>query len=141
MGAQPNILVIDDDRDLVNSVRIILESRGYKVRSAYSGQEGYQQIEEQAPDLVILDVMMATDTEGFDLAYKLNRDPKYNRIPILMVTGFSQKMAEMGAESFQHILGESWPVTQLLEKPIDPGELLAAVEALLKGEAHHGPWT
>lgn len=139
MGPKSDILVIDDDRDMVNSVRIILESKGYQVRAAYDGQEGMAKIEEKMPDLIVLDVMMATDTEGFDLAYKLRRHPDYGRLPILMVTGFSQKMNEMGTEGFQHIMGESWPVSHLLEKPIDPEELLAAVEALLR-EAGHGSW-
>ncbi len=138
MGPEPDILIIDDDRDLVNSIRIILESKNYHVRAAHDGREGYKQIQERAPDLIILDVMMATDTEGFDLAYKLNRNEKFSEIPILMVTGFPQKMAEEGPDRFQHILGESWPVSHFLEKPIDPEELLTTVEALLKGEAPHG---
>jgi len=132
MAAGPDILIIDDDRDLVNSIRIILESKNYQVRSANNGQEGLKKVEEKVPDLIILDVMMATDTEGFDLAYKLNRNPKFSEIPIVMVTAFPQKMAEQGPEGFQHILGESWPVSQFLEKPIDPEELLSAVEGLLK---------
>jgi len=127
-----DILIIDDDRDLVNSIRVILESKNHQVRAAYNGKEGYAKIEEKAPRLILLDVMMATDTEGFDLAYKLRRNPAYREIPILMVSGFTQKMAEMGSEQFQHILGEEWPVSQFLEKPIDPEKLLAAVETLLK---------
>ncbi len=137
MSTGPDILIIDDDRDLVNSMRIILETRGYQVRSAPNGREGYAQVEARMPDLIILDVMMATDTEGFDLAYKLNRDPRFSAIPILMATAFPQKMAERGPEQFQHILGEEWPVAHFLEKPIDPEELLAAVAALLRGEAPH----
>ena len=132
MGERPDILVIDDDRDLVNSVRIILESRQYHVRTAHNGQDGYRKIQEKSPDLIMLDVMMATDTEGFDLAYKLSRNPEYSAIPILMVTGFTQKMTEQGPENFQHILGEDWPVSKFLEKPIDPEDLIAAVQELLK---------
>lgn len=133
MGAGQNILIIDDDRDLVNSIRIILESKQYIVQAAYNGEEGYKKIEEERPDLILLDVMMATDTEGFDLAYKLNRNPATNDIPIIMITGFPQKMAQEGPESFQHILGENWPVAHFLEKPIDPEELLTIVEGLLSG--------
>lgn len=131
MAVGADILIIDDDRDLVNSVRIILESKSYQVRTAYNGQQGYQLIEEKIPDLIILDVMMATDTEGFDLAYKLSRNPKFNNIPILMVTAFTQQMMEKGPESFQHILGEDWPVSEFLEKPIDPETLLSTVNRLL----------
>jgi DNA-binding response OmpR family regulator len=127
-----NILIIEDDRDLVNSMRVIFESLNYKVRTAYNGKEGFDQIEKKKPDLIILDVMMATDTEGFDLAYKLKNQAEYKNIPIIMVTGFSQRMAELGPERFQHILGEDWPATKIFEKPIDPDELLAAVDAILK---------
>jgi two-component system phosphate regulon response regulator PhoB/two-component system alkaline phosphatase synthesis response regulator PhoP/two-component system response regulator VicR len=131
MNNAQSILIIDDDRDLVNSIRIILESKDYKVRAAFDGQEGFRQIQEEVPDLIILDVMMTTDTEGFDLAYKLNQDPEFKNIPILMVTSFPQKMAEQGPSAFQHILGENWPVSQFLEKPLHPDQILKAVEDLL----------
>ncbi|MCJ7774606.1 MAG: response regulator [Desulfobacterales bacterium] len=133
MGNGTDILIIEDDKDLVNTIRIILESKKYNVRAAFNGKEGYKMIEEKIPDLIILDVMMNTDTEGFDLAFKLKNISKYHDIPILMVTSFPQKMAEKGPESFQHIMGEEWPVTQFLEKPIDPDALLSNVENILKG--------
>ena len=132
MAKGANILIIEDDRDLVNSMRVIFESVNYNVRTAYNGKEGFEQIEKKKPDLINLDVMMATDTEGFDLAYKLKNKAEYKTIPIIMVTGFTQRMAELGPERFQHILGEDWPATKIFEKPIDPDELLASVEAILK---------
>jgi len=135
MGIGTDILVIDDDRDLVNSVRIVLESRNYHVRAAYNGKEGFQQIKEKLPHAIILDVMMATDTEGFDLAYKLKNNPEYRDIPIVMVTGFTQKMAEEGPDKFQHIMGESWPVSRFIEKPLDPEELLTVVDDVLREAA------
>jgi CheY-like chemotaxis protein len=131
MGGVTDILVIDDDKDLVASMRIILESRNYGVRVAYNGKQGYEKIEAKVPDLVILDVMMSTDTDGFDLAYKLKRHPEYRKIPIIMATSFPQKMAEEGPEKFQHILGESWPVSHFIEKPIDPEDLLIVIEKIL----------
>ena len=132
MAKGADILIIDDDRDLVESIRIVLESRKYGVRTAYNGKDGYQKIQEKAPDLILLDVMMATDTEGFSLAYKLRNNPAYKETPIIMVTGFTKKMAEEGPEKFQHIMGENWPVTQFLEKPIDPEELLSVIEGVLE---------
>jgi len=135
MAKGADILIIDDDRDLVESIRIVLESRKYGVRTAYNGKDGFQKIQEKAPDLIILDVMMATDTEGFSLAYKLRNNPAYKEIPIIMVTGFTKKMAEAGPEKFQHIMGENWPVTQFLEKPIDPEELLSVIEGVLEETA------
>lgn len=132
MPKGPDILIIDDDKDLVDSITVILESKNYQVRRAYNGKEGYSKIEEKVPNLIVLDVMMATDTEGFDLAFKLKNNPLYKDIPIVMVTGFPKKMAEEGPERFQHIMGESWPVSELMEKPIDPEELLTAIEIFLK---------
>lgn len=131
MSTPADILIIDDDKDLVNSIEIILQTKNYQVRSAFDGKEGYGKIEKKIPDLILLDVMMATDTEGFDLAYKLKENPKYRDIPIIMITSFTQKMAEQGPESFQHILGEAWPVSSFLEKPVDPEVLLSMVEKVL----------
>ncbi len=131
MSTPADILIIDDDKDLVNSLEIILQTKNYQVRSAFNGKEGYGKIEKKIPDLILLDVMMATDTEGFDLAYKLKENPKYRDIPIIMITSFTQKMAEQGPESFQHILGEAWPVSSFLEKPVDPEVLLSMVEKVL----------
>ncbi|MDA8138217.1 MAG: response regulator [Desulfobacteraceae bacterium] len=134
MEKRENILIVDDDRDLVHSMRLVLESKGYQVRTAHNGKEGYQKIEEQVPDLIILDVMMATDTEGFDLAYKLRHQEAFQDVPIMMLTSFTQKMTEEGTEKFQHIMGEAWPVTQFMEKPIDPDVLLKTVAELIRGE-------
>lgn len=135
MSNTADILIIDDDRDLVDTIRIILESRTYQVRTAYNGKEGYEQMEKKTPDLIILDVMMSTVTEGFDLAYKLQRNQRFINVPILMLTSFPQKMAEEGPEKFQHIMGENWPVTLFFEKPIDSEKLLSAVEHILSGDS------
>ena len=132
MSAGKDILVIDDDRDLVDTLRIVLESKNYEVRAAYDGKEGFGRIEEKCPDLIILDVMMATDTEGFDLAYKLQNNPKFRDIPIIMVTSFPKAMTEKGPDRFQHILGEDWPVSIFIEKPVDPEKLLTTIEDILQ---------
>jgi len=132
MSAGKDILVIDDDRDLVETLRIVLESKDYMVRAAYDGQDGFRCVQEKTPDLIILDVMMATVTEGFDLACKLNDRPEYRDIPIIMVTSFPTVMAEKGTDTFQHILGEDWPVSIFLEKPVDSEKLLTAIEDIWK---------
>jgi CheY-like chemotaxis protein len=132
MVKEIDILVIDDDKDLVDTIRTILEIKNFNVRTAYNGKEGYKKIEEKIPDLIILDVMMSTDTEGFDFAYKLKNNTRYREIPIIMTTSFPQEMARSGPERFQHILGESWPVTEFLEKPVDPDDLISTIEDILK---------
>lgn len=132
MSAGKDILVIDDDRDLVDTIRIVLESKNYAVRTAYDGKEGFGRIEERRPDLIILDVMMTTDTEGFNLAYKLKNNPEFRDIPIIMVTSFPKAMAEKGPDRFQHILGQDWPVSIFMEKPVDPEKLLGTIEDILQ---------
>ena len=135
MVKEIDILIVEDDKDLVNTLRVVLENKDFNVRVANNGKEGFKKIEEKIPDLIILDVMMSTDTDGFDLAYKLKNNKRYQAIPIIMTTSFPQKMAESGPERFQHILGENWPVTEFLEKPVDPDDLISTIEDILKDES------
>jgi DNA-binding response OmpR family regulator len=67
MATGCEILLVDDDRDIRDSISIILEKNGYMVRTAANGREALAALEAKTPDLMILDIMMATDTEGFDL--------------------------------------------------------------------------
>lgn len=131
MKERAEILVVDDDPDIVDSLRIILESNHYAVRTAANGQEAMQALEDHLPDLMILDIMMATDTEGFDLAYKLRDDPAFKNLPILMLTSFLEKVREEGPGKFEYILGEQWPAHWLFQKPVDSKKLLAKIEKVL----------
>jgi DNA-binding response OmpR family regulator len=131
MSRKAEILVVDDDPDIVDSLRIILESNHYEVRTAANGSEALRALGDRVPDLMILDVMMATDTEGFDLAYKLRENPDFKNIPILMLTGFLDKVRREGPGQFEYILGEQWPAHWLLEKPVDSKKLLGKIEGIL----------
>jgi len=90
------ILIVDDDRDLVESLSQALKMNGYDVVAAYSGSEGLQTLLQQRPDLLILDVMMETDTAGFEMAYQVRSDretSKYREVkdtPIIMLTAINQ---------------------------------------------------
>ncbi|MFW5862804.1 MAG: response regulator [Spirochaetota bacterium] len=90
------ILIVDDDRDLVESLAQALKMNGYDVVAAYSGSEGLQTLLQQKPDLLILDVMMETDTAGFEMAYQVRSDretSKYREVkdtPIIMLTAINQ---------------------------------------------------
>ena len=131
MSERTEILVVDDDPDIVDSLRIILESNQYEVRTAANGREAMKALEDHMPDLMILDIMMATDTEGFDLAYKLREDAEFKGIPILILTSFLDKVRQEGPGKFEYILGEQWPAHWLFEKPVDSKKLLAKIEAIL----------
>lgn len=124
------ILVVDDDPDLVEVVRLTLEAEGYTVSAAYHGAEAKERIAEKKPDLILLDVMMATMTEGFDLAYELLDNPETKDIPIIMLTAMSQSANYV--DNFQYITERPWPVSIFLEKPIPPKKLVETIRKVLK---------
>ncbi len=80
------ILIVDDDVDIINVISTILENEGYEVISANNKTEGVKMAREQHPDLAILDVMMTTQFEGFELAEELVNDAAFKNMPILMQT-------------------------------------------------------
>jgi two-component system, OmpR family, alkaline phosphatase synthesis response regulator PhoP len=132
MNTKGLILVVDDDPDIVAASRIILEGNGYEVQTASSGKEALELLARGKPDLMLLDVMMASDTEGFDLAFKLKEDPEFKDLPIIMLTAFLDKVRTEGPGPFEFILGEQWPVEWLFEKPLDTKKLLARIEAIFR---------
>jgi len=133
MADKHEILVVDDDPDIRDSIKIILEKNGYTVRLAKNGEEALAELKVQKPNLMILDIMMSTDTEGFDLAYELKNTPDFKNLPIIILTSFLEKVKDEGPEQFQHILGEAWPAKWLFEKPVDVKKLLAKIEGILGG--------
>jgi CheY-like chemotaxis protein len=127
------ILIVDDDPDQRLTLRLPLEAAGYAVSEARSSGEGLVIVKEVKPDLIILDVMMDTATEGFQLALKLrSREPDaeyaaYSQIPILMLTAIhTTTPLRFGPEK------DYLPVDDFVDKPIDPDLLVRKVEALLK---------
>jgi CheY-like chemotaxis protein len=133
MGAR--ILIVEDDQDIVEAMRLPLEANGYEVVHAASGKEALERVKGVMPALIILDVMMESDTEGFQVAYQLrNTDPRSeyancSGIPILMITAIgSEKRMSFSPETDRDFL----PVDRFLEKPVQPGELLRNVSELIQ---------
>ena len=133
MANKGEILLVDDDQDLRDSLQIILEKNGFSVRTAANGHEALEALKIKRPDLMILDIMMTTDTEGFDLAYELKKKPGYGNIPIILLTSFLEKVRGEGPDKFQHIMGEEWPAKWLFEKPVDTKKLIAKIDGILAG--------
>ena len=131
MATKHTILVVDDDPDFRDSTRIILEGNGYAVRTATNGREAIEALDQEKPDLMILDVMMATDTEGFDLAFELKNKLGFQDLPIILLTSFLEKVREEGPDEYQHIMGEEWPAKWLFEKPVDTTRLLKKLSSIL----------
>ncbi|MDH7600314.1 MAG: response regulator [Sedimentisphaerales bacterium] len=123
------ILIVDDDPDIIEAMRVVLENRGHQVDSAFDGAKAMEKITANKPDLVILDVMMTTPQEGFNLARQLKQDCKTAQIPILMLTAVKQKT---GIDFKPEAGDETWlPVEGYLDKPVRPDVLIEKVEALL----------
>lgn len=121
------ILIIDDDIDLVEVLRLTLEKNGYEVLDAQNGTRGYLLIEREKPDLVILDVMMATWDEGFEVVQRIRSNPAIAQTPIIMLTAVSQQMGIKYAKD-EDVL----PVDEFLEKPIIPSTLLEIIKKYVK---------
>lgn len=119
------VLVIDDDIDLVEAMRITLESAGFDVVEAQNGEQGIKRIKSEDPDLIILDVMMQTQDEGFHTAYEIRSMKEYKELPIIMLTAIT---TETGFSFDRDRDGDFLPVDEFLEKPISPQILIEKVK-------------
>ncbi|MDP2939935.1 MAG: response regulator, partial [Candidatus Omnitrophota bacterium] len=121
--------IIDDDPDIIEAMKVFLESKQYQVAVAKNGEEGLKKVKIDKPHLIILDVMMESMDKGFDVARVLKKDKDYKDIPILMLTAIKEKTG-LG---FEKEAGDpDWlPVDGYCEKPLKPDELISKVEALL----------
>jgi CheY-like chemotaxis protein len=135
MEASCKVMVVDDDRDLVQSIQDALEARQYTVATAHSGGECLDRVNEECPDLILLDVMMDGLSEGFGVVHELRSkapDSEYAAcadIPIILMTGVQRKTKLR----FSDIVGsEALPVQDFIAKPFAPRELLARVEKVLQ---------
>ncbi len=127
------ILLVDDDRDLVASVKAFMEARGYDVDTAHSGAEGRERLAKQRPDLVVLDIMMDYDTDGFNVAFKLREDPETAHIPVIIMSGFTKEL-ETKTHVFEPMMYREWPAAKFLEKPVKLADLATAVAELLAAD-------
>ncbi len=118
------ILIVDDDPDVVQAGKLVLEKAGYQVSSALSKDEGMAAVRSFKPDLLILDVMMQLPDDGISMAQKLRRDGFEK--PILMLTNVGRASGlAIGKDA------ELVPVDEYQEKPIKPDVLVMKVGELL----------
>jgi CheY-like chemotaxis protein len=130
------ILMIDDDPDAIEAVRIPLEAAGHEVHTARGGEEGLELLKVVMPDLIILDVMMKTFSEGFQVSLKLrDRAPDakfaaFRDVPILMLTSVHSATGLRFGPDEDYL-----PVDEFLEKSVAPETLVATAEKLIKRSA------
>lgn len=118
-----HILVIEDDGDLCELLEYNLRRAGYEVTVRRQLQGAFDLITEQAPDLLILDVMLP-DGDGFDFCRELRANPRTDKLPILFLTARSQEV--------DRVLGLEIGGDDYVTKPFSPRELLARVKARLR---------
>jgi two-component system alkaline phosphatase synthesis response regulator PhoP len=124
------ILLVDDDIDFVFIQKALLEKEGYQVVTAGDKHSGFARARAEKPDLAILDVMMNTDQEGYEMAREMRKDNDLKNIPLIMLTSVDSitglNLKEMAKDP-------KWlPVDAYLEKPVQPQKLLEEIKKLLK---------
>jgi DNA-binding response OmpR family regulator len=117
------VLVADDERDMVETLKFSLETHGYRCLEAYDGQDALDKARTERPDLIILDVMMPK-INGFQVSRLLKFDKKYKHIPIIMLTARTQEK--------DRLIGDETGADKYLTKPFEMDELISSVDGFLK---------
>ncbi len=117
------ILLIEDDKDIVELVRYNLEKDGYQVQSATDGATGLAQIRKTPPDLLVLDLMLPK-LSGLEICKEVRKDISLNRLPILILTA--------KGEEADRVVGLELGADDYVTKPFSPRELAARIKALLR---------
>jgi len=118
-----HIVCIEDEPDMIELIRLILEPRGYRVSGALGGKEGLDLLKSDFPDLILLDLMMP-DMDGWDVYKQVKADPALANIPVIVVTA--------KAQSIDKVLGlHIAKVEDYVTKPFSPDDLVASVTRVL----------
>jgi CheY-like chemotaxis protein len=127
MSKQPYIMVVDDDPDLVEAVSMKLASYDYRITEAYDGQDAFEKIQQEKPDLLVLDVMMPRKN-GYELCNQLKTDPKYKDITVVLLTAVADNVP---TSSYTHLDGKSTLADDYIAKPVDLDKLSEIVKDYL----------
>lgn len=122
------ILIIDDDVDFVDLNKAVLENNGFEVETAFSAREGLDKVQFDAPDLILLDLMLEKHDTGFSFAKSIKADPRYKDIPILMISAVA---SETGYEFSQEQDGYWMKTDGFVPKPVEPDVLVQKINTLL----------
>lgn len=123
------ILLIDDDEDLLRSFQVNLEIFGYVVTTAHDSKEGLIMLEKDKPDLIVLDVMMNTETEGYNFLQQIKSISVYEKLPILILSAIHDIH---GTDLSVNENQKNQPEVRYQEKPVAPLFLVELIEDMLK---------
>lgn len=117
------IVYIEDDLEMTYLIKMILERKGYEIISTNDGMEGFEVIEREKPDLVLLDLMMP-NIDGWDIYHQLKSNENTNKIPVIVISAKAQPIDK--------VLGlQIAKVNNYISKPFRPQELLESIESIL----------
>jgi CheY-like chemotaxis protein len=125
--SRDTVLLVDDDPVFVDAVAAVLRTR-FDVMTAADGEEALVRLAEQRPSVIILDIMMTYQSEGYDLASTLKKNPETASIPILILTGVDKTF-----ELRSRMEGSWVEVDHFMAKPPDFQKLLDALQRLIDG--------
>ncbi len=126
MPDKRRVLCIEDEPEMIDLIRLILERKGFEVIGAVGGQEGLDTVRREKPDLVLLDLMMP-DVDGWEVYRQMKADDELNSIPVVVVTA--------KAQSIDKVLGlHIAKVDDYVTKPFGPTDLLDSVDRVLKNQ-------
>lgn len=133
MAAKAKVLVIDDDPDILNTTQLLLQKSGFDVLTAPGPEEGLRQLEDEEPDIVVLDIMMPHATEGLSWLLKVRHhpDPVLRDVPVIVVTSIHETTPIRLHSGDSDETGDYLPAQALFDKPVDPEKLAAKIEAIL----------
>jgi DNA-binding response OmpR family regulator len=127
MAEKQRILVIEDEAEMIDLTRIVLEREGYEVLGAVGGARGLEMIRQEKPDLILLDLMMP-DIGGWEVYRQVKADQELAQIPVIVVTA--------KAQSIDKVLGlQVAKVDDYITKPFGPKELLESIDRVLNSES------
>lgn len=121
------VLIVDDDPDLVETVAMMLESKGFEVGKAYDGIEGEEAIKKRRPDVLVLDVMMPRKN-GYQLCKELKSNKWTSDIPIILLTAVGEAVP---TTTYSHAEGMTTEAEDFIPKPVDAATLVEAVQRLV----------
>lgn len=124
--------MIDDDEDLLRSFQVILENCGFDVTTCNEGKNGLLLLNNDKPDLLVLDVMMSTKLEGYEMLCLIKHEPAFREMPVILHTGMRD---QIGTGLLCALEDEQlFPNVILQDKPIDPRKLVELIREMLMAD-------
>jgi CheY-like chemotaxis protein len=123
---QKTILIVDDDPDIVLANRLVLESAGYAVEEAGSGEECLAKMRASRPDMVLMDVMMTNPLDGYYTTQQISDDPQLRAVPILMISSITSSQYAAAFPTDQYL-----DIREFISKPVEPEVLLGKIKQFI----------